>query len=78
MCNRTKDYDTGEDLHVVSVELELLVQEDVNRLKKTRSYKGIRHENGHKVRGQRTSSNGRKGSTIGVIRKKNVPQQKKK
>ena len=78
MCNRTKDYDTGEDLHVVSVELELLVQEDVNRLKKTRSYKGIRHESGHKVRGQRTSSNGRKGSTIGVVRKKNIQQQKKK
>ena len=70
MCNRIRDYDTGEDLHVVSTELELITQEDVNRLKKTRSYKGIRHENGHKVRGQRTSSNGRKGSTIGVVRKK--------
>ena len=70
MCNRIKDYDTGENLHIVSTELELVTQEDINRLKKTRSYKGIRHENGQKVRGQRTSSNGRKGSTIGVVRKK--------
>ena len=48
----------------------MINQEDVNRMKKTRSYKGIRHESGHKVRGQRTSSNGRRGSTIGVVRKK--------
>jgi small subunit ribosomal protein S13 len=70
MLNRNRDYDSGEDLHLVSSELELTHQEDLNRLKKTRCYKGIRHENGHKVRGQRTSSNGRKGSTIGVVRKK--------
>lgn len=78
MCNRVKDYDTGEDIHIVSTELELITQEDINRLKKTRSYKGVRHESGHKVRGQRTSSNGRKGSTIGVVRRKNIQQPKKK
>jgi len=78
MCNRVKDYDTGEDIHIVSTELELITKEDVDRLKKTRSYKGVRHENGHKVRGQRTSSNGRKGSTIGVVRRKNIQQPKKK
>jgi small subunit ribosomal protein S13 len=69
MCNRTKDIDSGEDLHVVSTDLDIFLQEDIGRMKKIRSYKGIRHEQGKKVRGQRTSSNGRKGATIGVIRK---------
>ena len=31
-----------------------------------RSYKGIRHERGQKVRGQRTKSTGRTEGTIGV------------
>jgi len=38
-----------------------------------RCYKGIRHEQGQKVRGQRTRSNGRTGMTMGVIRKKLEP-----
>ncbi|NIP35130.1 MAG: 30S ribosomal protein S13, partial [Thermoplasmata archaeon] len=35
-----------------------------------RAYKGIRHERGHKVRGQRLKSNGRTGLVLGVTRKK--------
>ena len=34
-----------------------------------RCYRGIRHEQGQKVRGQRTRSNGRTGLTVGVIKK---------
>ena len=44
--------------------------DDVNRMKKVKSYKGIRHSTGHKVRGQRTYSNGRKGLALGVSRRK--------
>ena len=70
LLNRQKDYDTGEDLHPVSVELKMTHDEDLNRMKKVKSYKGIRHASGHKVRGQRTYSNGRKGLALGVSRKK--------
>lgn len=70
MLNRRKDLDTGKNMHVVSSEVKLMRQEDINIMKKIRSYKGVRHESGHKVRGQRTSSNGRRGLTLGVTRKK--------
>ncbi len=70
LLNRQKDYDTGENVHPVSVELKMTHDEDLNRMKKVKSYKGIRHASGHKVRGQRTYSNGRKGLALGVSRKK--------
>ena len=50
LLNRQKDYDTGEDIHPVSVELKMTHDEDLNRMKKVKSYKGIRHASGHKVR----------------------------
>ncbi len=70
MLNRRKDYDTGADLHLVGNDLKMRHEDDINRLRKIRSYRGMRHETGHKVRGQRTRSNGRKGLTLGVSRKK--------
>ena len=70
LLNRQKDYDTGNDIHHVSVDLKMTHDEDLNRMKKVKSYKGIRHASGHKVRGQRTYSNGRKGLALGVSRKK--------
>ena len=70
LLNRQKDYDTGGNLHPVSVELKMTHDEDLNRMKKVKSYKGIRHASGHKVRGQRTYSNGRKGLALGVSRNK--------
>ncbi len=70
MMNRQKDYDTGADVHVTSTEVQMTRRDDINRLKKVRAYKGIRHERGHKVRGQRLKSNGRTGLVLGVTRKK--------
>jgi len=70
LLNRQNDYDTGENVHTVSVDLKMTHDEDLNRMKKVKSYKGIRHASGHKVRGQRTYSNGRKGLALGVSRKK--------
>jgi small subunit ribosomal protein S13 len=69
MLNRRKDLLSGEDKHITSTDVLLVKLEDLNTMKKTRSYKGIRHERGHKVRGQRTKSSGRKGLTVGVKRK---------
>jgi len=71
MLNRRKDYLSGEDKHIVATDVLLIKREDLNNMKKTRSYKGIRHERGHKVRGQRTKSTGRRGLVVGVKRKVN-------
>lgn len=70
MVNHRKDLDTGKDLHYVSTDLEMRIRDDINFLKKIRCYRGIRHEKGLPVRGQRTRSNGRKGLALGVQRKK--------
>lgn len=70
MLNRRRDYDTGEDYHQVGADLIMSLREDLNRLKKARSYRGIRHELGLPVRGQRTKSSFRTGRTLGVSRKK--------
>ncbi len=67
--NRRRDFWTGEDLQLIGVDIDMRRREDVNRLKMIRSYRGIRHETGQKVRGQRTRSNGRTGLTVGVTRR---------
>ncbi|MCI0497630.1 MAG: 30S ribosomal protein S13, partial [Thermoplasmata archaeon] len=70
MMNRQKDYDAGTDTHAIGMDLDILGKEDIERMKRVRCYRGIRHERGKKVRGQRTKSNGRKGKTIGVSRRR--------
>jgi len=70
MFNHRNSIITGEDKHLLGSQLDITLREDLNRMKKTRSYKGVRHERGHKVRGQRTKSTGRRGATVGVQRKK--------
>jgi ribosomal protein S13 len=69
MVNRKKDVRTGADLHLLANRLDLQVRQDVDRMKKMRSYKGVRHQYGLKVRGQRTKSTGRHGLVVGVVRK---------
>jgi small subunit ribosomal protein S13 len=71
MLNRRKDYESGDNLHVVSSDLQFALDNDLKRLKKMKSYKGVRHMFGLPVRGQRTKSNFRKnkGSVMGVKRK---------
>ncbi len=77
MLNRQQDFDTGEDLHIIGSEVQSTLRNDLNLLKMIRCYRGIRHEQGQKVRGQRTRSNGRTGITVGVMRKKIQHQQQK-
>jgi small subunit ribosomal protein S13 len=69
MANRPKDVYTGETKHLLGSDLTLINDEDVNLMRKIRCYRGIRHETGQKVRGQRTKSTGRTGTTVGVKRK---------
>ncbi|PSP73325.1 30S ribosomal protein S13 [Halobacteriales archaeon QS_3_64_16] len=66
MANRPTDYYTGETEHIVGNDLELTRQQDVNRMQMIDSYKGVRHQRGQKVRGQRTRSTGRSEGTVGV------------
>jgi len=61
---------------VMGSDLKLQTEFDVRRMKRIRSYRGVRHGLGFKVRGQRTRSRGagitgRKGGAI-VSRKKVV------
>lgn len=70
MLNRQKDLVSGEDIHIISNDLIDTLRIDIEREKKTRSYRGIRHYLGLPVRGQRTKTSGRGGTTIGVSKKK--------
>ena len=70
MLNRRKDLISGEDKHIMGSDLVLKLRDDINLLRKIRSYRGIRHERGLRVRGQRTKSTGRRGMVVGVMRKK--------
>lgn len=72
MLNRRRDPLTGDDKHLTGVDLMLAVADDINIMKKTHSYKGVRHDRGLRVRGQRTRSTGRTGATVGVSRKRVV------
>jgi small subunit ribosomal protein S13 len=70
MRNRQRDPESGEDIHHVGPNIEIVVKDDINRLKKIRAYRGVRHEHNLPVRGQRTRANNRSGITVGVQRKK--------
>ncbi len=70
MLNHRKDYDTGEDVHLIGPEIDMRLRDEINIMKKIRSYRGIRHERGLAVRGQRTRANNRKGLTLGVSKKR--------
>lgn len=71
LLNRRKDFSTGENKHLVGSDLELQKDFDIKRLKKIKSYKGIRHGAGLPVRGQRTRGNFRKNRRKGAgIKKK--------
>jgi small subunit ribosomal protein S13 len=70
MRNRRMDPETGDDMHVIGSEINMLLRDDLNRLKKIRSWRGVRHEANLPTRGQRTKANGRFGNTVGVQRRK--------
>lgn len=69
MVNRRFDPVSGENRHLIGADLELLIKEDIQTMMRTKSWKGIRHSLGLKVRGQRTRTTGRTGMTVGVSRK---------
>ncbi|MCM2325167.1 MAG: 30S ribosomal protein S13 [Candidatus Woesearchaeota archaeon] len=74
MFNRKYDIEAGETKHIISGDLTFAVSQDIRRMQKIRSYKGVRHNVGLTVRGQRTKSNFRrnKGKAVGVKKKKDA------
>jgi small subunit ribosomal protein S13 len=69
MVNHPTEPILGESPHLFGPDLETRRRDDVNVMKMIRSYRGVRHERGQKVRGQRTRSNGRTGMAAGVLKK---------
>ena len=70
MLNHRKDYETGDDIHLIGSEIDMQLRDEINIMKKIRSYRGIRHERGLPARGQRTRANNRKGLALGVSKKR--------
>jgi len=69
ILNRKKDYETGKNLHLTGSDLSLSKEFDIKRLKRIRSYRGLRHAIGQPTRGQRTRSHFRTNTSVGVHRK---------
>jgi small subunit ribosomal protein S13 len=80
MLNRRKDYETGEDDHLFTSDLDFTRSNDIRRLQRVKAVKGMRHAWGLPVRGQRTKSNFRKnkGKALGVQRAKVAPAKAEK
>ena len=73
LLNRRKDFETGEDAHLIGTNLDMKKEFDVRRLKKIRSYRGLRHALGLPTRGQSTRSHFRrkgKAKAVGVKTRK--------
>ena len=75
MLNRRKNYEDGKDYHIITGNLSFAEENDIKRMKRIRSYRGIRHGMGLPVRGQRTKSNFRKNKgkvSLGVVKRADV------
>ncbi|MFH1722076.1 MAG: 30S ribosomal protein S13 [Candidatus Altiarchaeota archaeon] len=70
MVNRQKDPTSGKNLHFLGPELDMIHRDDINLMRRLKTYKGNRHSLNLPVRGQRTRTSFRKGTTIGVNRRK--------
>mmetsp|Transcript_105952 Transcript_105952/g.147736 ORF Transcript_105952/g.147736 Transcript_105952/m.147736 type:complete len:156 (-) Transcript_105952:97-564(-) len=68
--NRKKDIKDGKTTQVSSNGLDNKMREDLERLKKIRNHRGLRHYWGLRVRGQHTCTTGRRGRTVGVSKKR--------
>lgn len=68
--NRQRDPKTGKTEHLSSSGVDTRLRDDLERLKKVRVHRGVRHAYGLRVRGQHTCTSGRHGKTMGVSKKK--------
>ncbi|KAI4099445.1 MAG: hypothetical protein LQ339_005966 [Xanthoria mediterranea] len=68
--NRQRDIVDGKDTQVLANGMDSKLREDLERLKKIRAHRGLRHYWGLRVRGQHSKTTGRRGRTVGVSKKK--------
>jgi len=68
--NRPRDRMSGRMIHITGSDLDFVHRSDIERLRRIKSWRGLRHSLGLKVRGQHTRTTGRKGMAVGVSRKK--------
>ena len=68
--NRPRDRMSGRMLHLIGADLDFARKNDIDRLRRIKSWRGVRHSLGLKVRGQHTRTTGRGGMAVGVSRKK--------
>ena len=68
--NRQRDPKDGKSSQLLSNALDNKHREDMDRLQRIRSHRGLRHYWGLRVRGQHTKTTGRRGRTVGVSHKK--------
>jgi len=68
--NRQRCIKDGTYSQLIANMVDTRLREDLERMKKARMHRGLRHFWGLKVRGQRTKSTGRTGKTLGVTKKK--------
>jgi len=66
----TRDIVDGKDSQVLANGMDSKLREDLERLKKIRAHRGLRHYWGLRVRGQHSKTTGRRGRTVGVSKKK--------
>lgn len=78
LVNRRKDVESGRDIHLITADLTLRTKNDIDFMKNIKSWKGVRHALGLKVRGQRTKCTGRTGRSVGVKKKLLIAAAKKK
>ncbi|KAG8906942.1 ribosomal 40S subunit protein S18B [Tulasnella sp. 403] len=70
LLNRQKDIVDGKHHHILANNMDSKLRDDLERLKKIKSHRGLRHYWGLRVRGQHTKTTGRRGKTVGVSKKK--------
>ncbi|KAJ1798248.1 ribosomal 40S subunit protein S18B, partial [Coemansia sp. RSA 2599] len=68
--NKQRDHADNSTTQLVANGVDIQLRSDLERLKKIRSHRGIRHHWGLRVRGQHTKTTGRRGRTVGVTKKK--------
>ncbi|KAK4661692.1 ribosomal 40S subunit protein S18B [Podospora pseudopauciseta] len=68
--NRQRDIVDGKDSQILANGVDSKLRDDLERLKKIRAHRGLRHYWGLRVRGQHTKTTGRRGRTVGVSKKK--------
>jgi len=68
--NRQRDHKDGKTSQITHQNLDIKLRDDLERMKKIRLHRGLRHYWNLRVRGQHTKTTGRRGKSVGGAKKK--------